>query len=95
MAQITRRHLTAGSMTLPLLAAGLPARTQVADAPTPGEGSGFRLLDIAIDAYIFGYPLATMEMTRRVMTNVAKPEGTRPWDNSPICASTQQQPSRT
>lgn len=31
----------------------------------------------ASDAYIYGYPLVTMEMTRRVMTNVAKPEGTR------------------
>lgn len=32
---------------------------------------------IAIESYIFGYPLVTMEMTRRVMTNVAAPEGTR------------------
>src|SRR3954453_6115575 len=32
---------------------------------------------LATDAYIFGYPLVTMEMTRRVMTNVAAPEGTR------------------
>jgi len=32
---------------------------------------------IAMDAYIYGYPLVTMEMTRRVMTNVAKPEGSR------------------
>jgi len=32
---------------------------------------------IASEAYIYGYPLVTMEMTRRVMTNVAKPEGTR------------------
>jgi hypothetical protein len=33
--------------------------------------------DAAIEAYIYGYPLVTMEMTRRVMTNVAAPEGTR------------------
>jgi len=32
---------------------------------------------IASEAYIYGYPLVTMEMTRRVITNVAKPEGTR------------------
>ncbi len=32
---------------------------------------------LATDAYIFGYPLVTMEMTRRVLTNVEKPEGTR------------------
>jgi hypothetical protein len=32
---------------------------------------------IGVDAYVYGYPLVTMEMTRRVMTNVAGPEGTR------------------
>jgi hypothetical protein len=32
---------------------------------------------LATDAYIYGYPLVTMEMTRRVVTNVAAPEGTR------------------
>jgi hypothetical protein len=32
---------------------------------------------IALDAYIYGYPLVTMDMTRRVMTNVREPEGTR------------------
>jgi uncharacterized protein (TIGR02246 family) len=31
--------------------------------------------DIAEAAYIYGYPLVTMEMTRRVMTNVAAPSG--------------------
>ncbi len=31
----------------------------------------------AVEAYIYGYPLVTMEMTRRVMTNVERPEGTR------------------
>ena len=29
----------------------------------------------AMEAYIYGYPLVTMEMTRRVMTNVAAPTG--------------------
>lgn len=32
---------------------------------------------IAQDAYIYGYPLVTMEFTRRVMTNVSEPAGTR------------------
>jgi len=33
--------------------------------------------DIATEAYIFGYPLVMMDMTRRVMTNVREPEGMR------------------
>jgi hypothetical protein len=32
---------------------------------------------LAEEAYVFGYPLVTMEMTRRVMTNVAAPAATR------------------
>lgn len=34
-------------------------------------------LDLATQGYVYGYPLVTMDMTRRVMTNVASPEGTR------------------
>ena len=30
-----------------------------------------------VEAYVYGYPLVTMEMTRRVMTNVREPEGSR------------------
>src|SRR5215471_18830853 len=33
--------------------------------------------DTAIEAYIYAYPLVTMEMTRRIMTNVDQPQGTR------------------
>jgi hypothetical protein len=32
---------------------------------------------LAVEAYTFGYPLVTMEMTRRVITNVAEPKGTK------------------
>jgi hypothetical protein len=31
----------------------------------------------ASDAYVYGYPLVTMEMTRRIISNVDKAEGTR------------------
>ncbi len=37
-------------------------------AVTPAEAA-----KIATDAYIYGYPLVTMEYTRRVLTNVAEP----------------------
>lgn len=40
-------------------------------------GGGQMLASIATEAYIYGYPLVTMEITRRVSTNVAKPEGTK------------------
>jgi hypothetical protein len=30
---------------------------------------------IGTEAYVYGYPMVTMEMTRRVMTNVARPDG--------------------
>jgi hypothetical protein len=43
-----------------------------AQALTPEEAKS-----IAEEAYIYGYPLVTMEMTRRVMTNVAEVKGTR------------------
>jgi hypothetical protein len=33
--------------------------------------------ETAIEAYIYAYPMVTMEITRRVMTNVAKPEGSK------------------
>jgi hypothetical protein len=39
--------------------------------------SSIEITDLGVDAYIYAYPLVTMEMTRRVMTNVARPESTR------------------
>ena len=47
-----------------------PAPPQKAAGPSEQE-----LAAVAMDAYIYGYPLVTMEMTRRVLTNVPKPEG--------------------
>lgn len=44
------------------------------EAPPGGEAEA---LDIGIDAYVFGYPLVTTAVTRRVMTNVATPAGMR------------------
>jgi hypothetical protein len=51
-----------------LLLATSPARAAMTAADAQKLG---------VDAYVYGYPLVTMDMTRRVMTNVAQPEGTR------------------
>jgi hypothetical protein len=74
----SRWTVTALLGAAPLFGSGLPASAQLSDTggalpQAPGEGAR----DLAIEAYIFGYPLVTMEMTRRVMTNAAKPEGVR------------------
>jgi hypothetical protein len=47
------------------------------DGPLYNAVEGGEDFWLATDAYIFGYPLVTMEMTRRVMTNAAAPEGMR------------------
>jgi hypothetical protein len=67
---ITRRNLTIGGMSL-LAGASIStlSRAELGDFLDLGEG-----LDdfwLATDAYVYGYPLVTMEMTRRVVTNVA------------------------
>ena len=43
--------------------------------PAPDQAKVQEAFDIGVEAYIYGYPLVTMEMTRRVMTNVVKPGG--------------------
>jgi hypothetical protein len=45
-------------------------------AANPGELSPDEAKQIAIDAYVYGYPLVTVEYTRRAITNVSKVEGT-------------------
>jgi hypothetical protein len=51
------------------------AAGEAAEAVT-GAAAELESREIAIESYIYAYPLVTMEMTRRVMTNVASPEGT-------------------
>lgn len=49
----------------------------MAGAPTAAHGrvNEEEATAIGIEAYIYGYPLVTMEITRRVMTNAAAPQG--------------------
>ena len=54
-----------------------PRRVPVVPAQPSGPVTEKEALETGIEAYIYGYPLVTMEMTRRVMTNVEKPEATR------------------
>ena len=56
-----------------------PKKAEVAapDAAARAAAQEKEAQEIGVDAYVYGYPLVTMEMTRRVMTNVVKPEGTR------------------
>jgi hypothetical protein len=51
-----------------LLSTGASKMAQAQPSPADVRGA-------AIDAYIYGYPLVTMELTRRNFTNVAKPDG--------------------
>jgi hypothetical protein len=43
--------------------------------PAVGDEGDREAVDLAVDAYVYGYPLVTMEYTRRVVTNVAAPKG--------------------
>jgi hypothetical protein len=74
--KITRRSAALGGMGL--FASAAMSRSALAEhGAFLGLGEGLEEFWLATDAYIFGYPLVTMEMTRRIMTNVAEPVGTR------------------
>ncbi|HTY78330.1 MAG TPA: DUF1254 domain-containing protein [Candidatus Bathyarchaeia archaeon] len=55
------------------------AEKAVADvkAKAEAEAKTLEAREAAIEGYIYAYPLVTMELTRRVMTNVEKPDATR------------------
>ena len=85
--KITRRIAAIGGVSL----LGSAALTSIARAEfaqwLEGIGEGLEDFWLATDAYIYGYPLVTMEMTRRVITNVASPRApARRWASSSSCA---------
>lgn len=49
-----------------------------AKQPTAGTGQDpEQARALAVEAYLYGYPLVTMELTRRVSSNVAEPKAGR------------------
>src|SRR5262249_54861680 len=73
---VTRRQVTLGGLSL-LASAALRAPSLAHVGDFLGLGEGLEDFGLAVDAYIYGSPLVTMEYTRRIMTNVAAPEGNR------------------
>ncbi len=72
-------HITHGNWRSQTVLIGMVAATlgwpyaRSADRTTSvGEPEA---LEIGTEAYVYGYPLVTMEMTRRIMTNVPRPDG--------------------
>lgn len=72
---ITRRAATIGGLSL-LAGPSISTRSR-AEWGDLNLGEGLEDFWVATDAYVYGYPLVTMEMTRRIITNVARPEGTK------------------
>lgn len=65
--------LTACSKPPPPAPQAKPA-TPPADAAGKEAAREKEVQEAASEAYVYGYPLVTMELTRRAMTNVARPE---------------------
>ena len=75
--RMTRRLALQFGLGAGLSALGSSALRAQLDGPFMQAVEGGEEFWIATDAYVFGYPLVTMEMTRRVVTNVATIAGTR------------------
>ncbi|SDA92324.1 DUF1254 domain-containing protein [Sinorhizobium sp. NFACC03] len=72
---MTRRAVALGGAGLLATVSTLPANALESPLIDPVEAADDFWL--AVEAYIYGYPLVTKEMTRRVVTNVAQPEGSK------------------
>ena len=75
--KVTRRHALAAGIGGAFSTLSLSSLRAEFDGPLARGIEGGEEFWLATDAYIYGYPLVTMEMTRRVITNVASVAGTR------------------
>ena len=60
---VTRRDVTIGGISL-LASASMGTSARAEFGEFLGIGGGLEEFALATDAYVFGYPLVTMEMTR-------------------------------
>jgi hypothetical protein len=68
--KMTAMLVVACTLTLLGVASSFAQNNTTSSAVTPDEAA-----KIATDAYVYGYPLVTMEYTRRALTNVAEASG--------------------
>ncbi|HSI39867.1 MAG TPA: DUF1254 domain-containing protein [Xanthobacteraceae bacterium] len=73
---VSRRDVSLGGLSL-LAATSLGSSAHALDGPIMDAVEATDEFRLAVDAYTYGYPLVTMEMTRRIITNVAAPEATK------------------
>ena len=73
---VSRRTVSLGGAGL-LAAASLGSMASHAEGLVSDLMEGADEFGLAVEAYTYGYPLVTMEMTRRVITNVFEPKGTK------------------
>jgi hypothetical protein len=73
---ISRRTVSLGGAAV-LAAASFGSKNAKAEGLVSDLMEGSDEFSLAVEAYIYAYPLVTMEMTRRVVTNVAEPKGTK------------------
>ena len=76
---IAKRALRTGILTGVIVVALAAGKGVAAAKPAAGKGTltPREAFETATDTYIYGYPLVTMDLARRVTTNVRQPEGMR------------------
>jgi len=67
----------AGLSVVLLAACGKPQEAKNIEADAKAVAAEAEALALGTEAYVYAYPLVTMELTRRVSTNVVAPEGSK------------------